>query len=160
MEDRSMGVWFGKIAWICGHILPLKLLVSTVLSTTGNVEHLCGFQKRDVVVDDRLAVKIGDPKEHLRLKIDNCDDTVVRRQKSLFAAFRTSISLSHDFLLLEVSSQRYCLSTVSSNSLWPSIGGSPRRSPRRAFRARNARCQAARQRHWDCHGDTPPLRAE
>ncbi len=43
----------------------------------GNLEYLCGFRKRDVVVDDRLAVKISDAKEHLGLEIDNCDDTVV-----------------------------------------------------------------------------------
>src|SRR6266576_2779757 len=35
IDVRSIGTCFGNTAWICGHILPLKLLVSTVESTTG-----------------------------------------------------------------------------------------------------------------------------
>src|SRR5439155_14748990 len=112
----------------------------------------------DVVVDDRLPVEIGDAKKHLGLEIDNCDYAVVRGQQSFFAAFRATIVLSHKFLLLKVSSQRYCLNTGSSNPLWPSIGGSPRRSLRRVFPARNVPHQETSQRHWDYPGGRPPLR--
>jgi nitroreductase len=49
---------------------------------------------------NRLAVKIGDAKKHLRLQIDNCDNTGVRGQQPFFTAFRTSIILSHVSLLL------------------------------------------------------------
>jgi hypothetical protein len=57
----------------------------------GNFENLRGFQKRDVVVvvdDDRLAIKIGDTKKLLGLKIDNRDHAVVRRQQSFFTSLR------------------------------------------------------------------------
>src|SRR5580658_2329943 len=43
IDDRSIGVWFGNTACICGHILPLKLLVSTVESTTGSPNTLAAF---------------------------------------------------------------------------------------------------------------------
>jgi len=29
MDDRSIGVCFGNTAWSCGHMIPLKLCVST-----------------------------------------------------------------------------------------------------------------------------------
>src|SRR5208282_6460825 len=41
--DRSMGACCGKTAWICGQILPLKDLVSTVDSTTGTPNTLAAF---------------------------------------------------------------------------------------------------------------------
>jgi len=55
------------------------------------------LRQGDIVVDDRLAVKIRDAKEHLGLKIDLGDDTVVRGQQPLFAAFEHGL-----FLLLVV----------------------------------------------------------
>ena len=82
-----MGTWFGKTALICGQIFPLKLLLSTVLRTTGRAEHPCRFRERDGVVDDRLAVEIGNAKEHLRLMVDQRDHAIVRGQQSFLAAF-------------------------------------------------------------------------
>src|SRR3984893_11057499 len=35
IDERWIGCWLGKIALSCGHILPLKDLVSTVVRTTG-----------------------------------------------------------------------------------------------------------------------------
>src|SRR5271169_1314963 len=35
IDERSIGSWPGKTALSCGHILPLKDLVSTVVRTTG-----------------------------------------------------------------------------------------------------------------------------
>src|ERR1700742_2934384 len=35
IEERSMGLCSGKTALSCGHMLPLKLFVSTVVNTTG-----------------------------------------------------------------------------------------------------------------------------
>src|SRR5947209_4515187 len=35
MVVRSTDCWPGNTAWTCGHMLPLKLFVSTVLRTTG-----------------------------------------------------------------------------------------------------------------------------
>src|SRR5258708_6135235 len=35
IDERSIGSWPGKMALSCGHILPLKDLVSTVVRTTG-----------------------------------------------------------------------------------------------------------------------------
>ena len=46
----------------------------------GPLEDRRRLQKRDVIVDDRLAVEIGDTKKHLRLQMDNRDLTVLGRQ--------------------------------------------------------------------------------
>src|ERR1700733_10578766 len=43
IEERSMGSRFGKTALSCGHILPLKLLLSTVVSTTGRSKMRVAF---------------------------------------------------------------------------------------------------------------------
>src|SRR5438105_15779443 len=45
IDVRSIGSCFGKTACICGHILPLKDLVSTVDSTTGNSKTLAALAR-------------------------------------------------------------------------------------------------------------------
>ena len=85
--------------WASGPIDGLDLRPHIAAETFGfhraednrHVENLGGFQKRDVVINDRLAVEIGDAEEHLRLQIDNCHHTVVGSQQSFFTTFRTSI---------------------------------------------------------------------
>src|SRR5712692_7402624 len=62
IEDRSMGVCFGKIAWICGHILPLKLLVSTVLSTTGTSKTFAAFKSATLLLMIDWRSKLATPK--------------------------------------------------------------------------------------------------
>ena len=48
-------------------------------------ESFGGFGERHIVIDDRLAVKIGHAKEHLGLEIDDRDHAVVRGQQPFFA---------------------------------------------------------------------------
>jgi hypothetical protein len=74
-----------------------------------DLENPRGFRERNVVIDDRLAVKIGDAKEHLGLEVDQRDDAVVRGQQPFFAALRTSIALSHNVLLCILDCERYGL---------------------------------------------------
>jgi hypothetical protein len=50
--ERSIGVCLGKTAWICGHMLPEKPLVSTVESTTGT------SNTRAALVSTRLLLMI------------------------------------------------------------------------------------------------------
>ena len=52
-----------------------------------NVENPGGFAEDAVIVDDRLAVKVANAKEHLRLKVNDGDNAIVRREQPLFAAF-------------------------------------------------------------------------
>jgi hypothetical protein len=44
--------------------------------------------------------EIGDAEKHLRLVIDERDNTVVRRQQTLFTQLRTNCSGRHDILLV------------------------------------------------------------
>src|SRR5207249_9280873 len=67
----------------------------------GHVEDPGGLRESDVVVDDCLAIEIGDAKEHLRLEVDQGDDTIVGRQQAFFAAFGAGL-LGHVALLFEV----------------------------------------------------------
>jgi hypothetical protein len=69
----------------------------------GDLENPGSFGERHIVVDDRLAVKIGYAKEHLGLEIDNLGHAVVRFQQPFFAPRRTTTGVRHDFFLLEVS---------------------------------------------------------
>src|SRR5207253_6503221 len=62
MELRSIGVCFGKTAWICGHMLPLKLLVSTVLSTTGTLKTLAAFEIATLLLMIVWRSKFATPK--------------------------------------------------------------------------------------------------
>src|SRR5229473_1939914 len=56
IDERSIGTCFGKIAWICGHILPLKALVSTVESTTGTSNTFAAFARtRLLLMTDCLS---------------------------------------------------------------------------------------------------------
>jgi hypothetical protein len=75
-----MGIWPGKMAWICGPHVAAEALGLDRAEHNRDVEHLRGFQKRNVIVDNRLTVEIGDTKKHLRLQIDNRDHTVLGRQ--------------------------------------------------------------------------------
>jgi len=58
-----------------------------------HVKYARRFGKGKIVIDDRLAVKVGDAEKHLRLKVDNCDDTVIGREQSFF------LSLGREVLL-------------------------------------------------------------
>src|ERR1700761_119408 len=50
IEERSIGSLPGKTARIWGHILPLKDLVSTVVSTTGTSKTLAAFEIATVLL--------------------------------------------------------------------------------------------------------------
>src|SRR5580658_8617017 len=50
IEVRSMGFWLGKTAVIWGQIFPLKLLLSTVLRTTGSSKTLAAFASATVLL--------------------------------------------------------------------------------------------------------------
>ena len=62
-----------------------------------HVKDACSFREHDVVVDDGLAVEIGDSEQHLRLQIDERDHAIVRREQFFFAALR-AIAVRHDFV--------------------------------------------------------------
>src|SRR5258705_12977582 len=49
IEDRSIGSWFGNTALIWGQIFPLKLFVSTVVSTTGTSNTCVAFARATVL---------------------------------------------------------------------------------------------------------------
>src|SRR5713101_6850613 len=61
MVVRSIGVCFGKTAWICGHILPLKLLVSTVESTTGTPNTCEAFESATLLLMIDWRSKLDTP---------------------------------------------------------------------------------------------------
>ena len=84
-----MGSCPGNTARSCGHIFPLKDLVSTVVRTTGTSNTLAAFPKCHGVVDDSLAVEIACSKQHLALMVDQRHDAIVRSQESLLAQFWT-----------------------------------------------------------------------
>src|SRR5713226_2074696 len=50
IDVRSIGTWFGKTALICGQRFPLKLLLSTVLRTTGRENTLAAFARATVLL--------------------------------------------------------------------------------------------------------------
>src|SRR5258705_2364887 len=50
IEDRSIGSCFGKTAFIWGQIFPLKLFVSTVVSTTGTSNTRVAFASATVLL--------------------------------------------------------------------------------------------------------------
>src|SRR5229473_3040617 len=70
IEVRSIGTWFGKTALICGQRFPLKLLLSTVLRTTGSENTLAAFASATVL-----------------LMVDQRDHAIIRGQQSFLAAF-------------------------------------------------------------------------
>jgi hypothetical protein len=78
------------MAWICGHIIPAEALGLNGAEDNRNVENARGFREHDVVVDDGLAVEIGDAKQHLGLKVDDRYHAVIGREQSLFAALGTT----------------------------------------------------------------------
>jgi hypothetical protein len=59
----------------------------------GDAEDPGGLRQRHVVVDDRLAVEVGDAEEHLGLEIDQREDAVVGGQQPFFAPLRASLFL-------------------------------------------------------------------
>ena len=103
---RSIGVCFGKTAWICGHMLPLKLLVSTVLRTTGTSKTRAAFARATLLLMIAWRSKFDDAEEHLRLEVDQRDDAVVGGQQPLFATLGSTGLLRHAFLLLEVGGRK------------------------------------------------------
>src|SRR5258705_8547009 len=50
IDDRSIGSWFGNTAFIWGQIFPLKLFVSTVVSTTGTSNTWVAFASATVLL--------------------------------------------------------------------------------------------------------------
>ena len=52
-----------------------------------DIENPGRLAKDLVAVDDGLAVEVSDPEEHLRLKVNDGDNAVVRGQQPLLAAF-------------------------------------------------------------------------
>ena len=98
-----MGTWFGNTALICGQIFPLKLLLSTVLRTTGRANTLAAFASATVLLMIDWRFEIRNAKEHLRLVIDQRDHAIVRGQQSFLGALCPTIFVWHGFLLFEVS---------------------------------------------------------
>src|SRR5713226_4480585 len=62
IEVRSIGAWFGKTALICGQRLPLKLLLSTVLRTTGRENTLAALASATVLLMIDWRSKLETPK--------------------------------------------------------------------------------------------------
>src|SRR6266852_9885985 len=62
MVVRSIGVCFGKTAWICGHMLPLKPLVSTVLRITGTSKTRVAFERATLLLMIACRSKFDTPK--------------------------------------------------------------------------------------------------
>src|SRR5438132_184504 len=62
MEERSMGTWFGKIAWICGQRFPLNAFVSTVLRTTGTSKTLAALASTTLLLMIDWRSKLETPK--------------------------------------------------------------------------------------------------
>src|SRR5713226_3214412 len=62
MVVRSIGVCFGNTAWICGHMLPLKPFVSTVLRTTGTSKTLAAFESATLLLMIDWRSKFATPK--------------------------------------------------------------------------------------------------
>jgi len=48
-----------------------------------HVEHAGGLGEGDRVVDDRLAIEVAGPEQHLRLMVDQRHDAIVGSQESL-----------------------------------------------------------------------------
>src|SRR5947209_17485259 len=61
MVVHSIGDCFGKIAWTCGQRLPLKLLVSTVESTTGTSNTLVAFASATLLLMIDWRSKLATP---------------------------------------------------------------------------------------------------
>src|SRR5713226_6992295 len=61
IDDRSMGSCFGNTARICGHILPLKALVSTVESTTGTLNTFAAFASTRLLLMTDCRSKLATP---------------------------------------------------------------------------------------------------
>src|SRR5437016_1926801 len=62
MVVRSIGVCFGKTAWIFGHMLPLNPFVSTVLRTTGTSKTLVAFESATLLLIIAWRSKLATPK--------------------------------------------------------------------------------------------------
>src|ERR1700693_1125889 len=54
-----------------------------------HIKHSGSFPNSDGIVNDRLPVEIRCSKQHLRLMVDERDNTVIRREKSLLAELGT-----------------------------------------------------------------------
>src|ERR1700735_3138058 len=61
IEVRSTGTLFGKTAVIWGQIFPLKLLLSTVLRTTGRSKTLDAFASATVLLTSDWRSKLETP---------------------------------------------------------------------------------------------------
>src|ERR1700730_15691735 len=61
IDERSIGTCFGNIAWICGQILPLKALVSTVESTLGTSNTLVAFANTKLLLMTVCRSKFATP---------------------------------------------------------------------------------------------------
>jgi hypothetical protein len=62
MVERSIGACFPNTAWICGHIYPLKPLVSTVESTTGTSNTLAALLSTRLLLMTLWRSKLATPK--------------------------------------------------------------------------------------------------
>ncbi len=56
-----------------------------------DIENFGSLSERNDVVDDCLTVKIGNAKQHLGLKIDKSDNTIVGGEQTFFAALGANI---------------------------------------------------------------------
>src|SRR5207249_8202632 len=77
MEERSIGVCSGKMAWICGHMFPLNPLVSTVLRTTGTPKTRAALQRISLLLMMDWRSKLPTPKS-----ICGCRSMMVTTQLS------------------------------------------------------------------------------
>ena len=62
IELRSIGFCLGNTAWICGHIRPLKLSVSTVDRTTGTSKTRAAFESATLLLMTACRSKFDTPK--------------------------------------------------------------------------------------------------
>src|SRR5579864_5457191 len=62
MEERSIGVRSGNTAWICGHMYPLKLLVSTVDKIIGTPNTFVAFARATLQLMIDWRSKLWTPK--------------------------------------------------------------------------------------------------
>lgn len=78
-------------------MLPLKLLVSTVVNTTGTSKIRVALARATVLLMIDSAVEVRGSEQHLGLMVDERHDTVVRCEESFFSAFDASVILRHGF---------------------------------------------------------------
>src|SRR6266481_7103199 len=115
IDVRSIVSWLGKTAFICGQIFPLKLFVSTVVSTTGTSNTRVAFASATVLLMIVCRSKLLTPNSI-------CGWWSIRATTQL-SGVSNPFSLSFTLPLLEIISapfpNLFRSLTLISRSLWP-----------------------------------------